>query len=146
MAGRSSKVRHGLYAAFTYCCMRTGTHLTGSSHHDSDDMYMTCATHVFNTSTGANCTRQHGAGLSMCVYFFQLTLPLVMSCLCRAVAVCPASPTGWCCRQGCAPLPAHCQPGRQPPPCAACAQLQRHQRRSARRKCTGTTGEPHTVG
>ena len=28
----------------------TPTHLTGSSLHDSDDMYMTCATHVFNTT------------------------------------------------------------------------------------------------
>jgi hypothetical protein len=38
------------------------THLTGSSHHDSDDVYMTFATHVFNT-----CMH--------CVKDYELTLP-----------------------------------------------------------------------
>jgi hypothetical protein len=31
-----------------YCFVRTGTHLRGSSHHDSNDVYMTFATRVFN--------------------------------------------------------------------------------------------------
>ena len=37
------------YNKSVYCCVRTGTHLSRLSLHDSNDMYMTFATHVFNS-------------------------------------------------------------------------------------------------
>jgi hypothetical protein len=44
----SNQVKGFHYTKSVYRYVRTGTHLTGSSHLDSDGMYMTCATHVFN--------------------------------------------------------------------------------------------------
>ena len=38
------------------CYVRTGTHLTGSCHHDIEDIYMGVATHVFKTASLALST------------------------------------------------------------------------------------------